>query len=184
MIALDLATDPLWDILAPRAAALSHGLRASWSNPVLCSNGKVAGTFCIYYSEPRSPTSQDLELIELATHVARVAIERDQQEISLREAQNELAHVSRVTTVGEFAASIAHEVNQPLAGILTNANAALRWLARSSPNLASSTSDQPHHSRWESSWRCDLPHSSTLQKGACSERAGGYQPGHPGKFSR
>ncbi|MBV8225861.1 MAG: hypothetical protein JO232_11825 [Verrucomicrobia bacterium] len=46
----------------------------------------------------------------------RVAIERDQQQISLREAQNELAHVSRVTTVGEFAASIAHEVNQPRGG--------------------------------------------------------------------
>jgi PAS domain S-box-containing protein len=136
VIASDIATDPLWDIPEHRAAALSHGLRASWSNPVLCSNGKVAGTFCIYYSEPRSPTSQDLELIELATHVARVAIERDQQEISVREAQNELAHVSRVTTVGEFAASIAHEVNQPLAGILTNANAALRWLAGNSPNLA------------------------------------------------
>jgi len=103
---------------------------------VLCFNGKVAGTFCIYYREPRSPTSQDLELIELATHVARVAIERDQQEISLREAQNQLAHVSRVTTMGEFAASIAHEVNQPLAGILTNANAGLRWLAGNSPNLA------------------------------------------------
>jgi PAS domain S-box-containing protein len=136
VIASDIATDPLWDVPEHRAAALSHGLRASWSNPVLCSNGKVAGTFCIYYREPRSPTSQDLDLIELATHVARVAIERDQQEISLREAQNELAHVSRVTTVGEFAASIAHEVNQPLAGILTNANAALRWLARNSPNLA------------------------------------------------
>ena len=136
VIASDIATDPLWDVPEHRAAALSHGLRASWSNPVLCSNGKVAGTFCIYYREPRSPTSQDLELIELATHVARVAIERDQQEISLREVQNELAHVSRVTTVGEFAASIAHEVNQPLAGILTNANAALRWLARNSPNLA------------------------------------------------
>ncbi|MBV8224917.1 MAG: PAS domain S-box protein [Verrucomicrobia bacterium] len=136
VIASDIATDPLWDVPEHRAAALSHGLRASWSNPVLCSNGKVAGTFCIYYREPRSPTSQDLELIELATHVARVAIERDQQEISLREAQSELAHVSRVTTVGEFAASIAHEVNQPLAGILTNAKAALRWLARNSPDLA------------------------------------------------
>ena len=136
VIASDIATDPLWDVPEHRAAALSHGLRASWSNPVLCSDGKVAGTFCIYYREARNPTSQDLELIELATHVARVAIERDQQEISLREAQNELAHVSRVTTVGEFAASIAHEVNQPLAGILTNANAALRWLARNSPNLA------------------------------------------------
>jgi signal transduction histidine kinase len=59
-----------------------------------------------------------------------------QNEISLREAQNELAHVSRVTMMGELAASIAHEVNQPLAGMLTNANASLRWLADDSPNLA------------------------------------------------
>jgi PAS domain S-box-containing protein len=58
-----------------------------------------------------------------------------QNEISLREAQTELAHVSRVTTMGELAASIAHEVNQPLAGILTNANASLRWLLRDSPNI-------------------------------------------------
>jgi PAS domain S-box-containing protein len=58
-----------------------------------------------------------------------------QKEISLREAQTELAHVSRVTTMGELAASIAHEVNQPLAGMLTNANASLRWLLRDSPNI-------------------------------------------------
>jgi len=59
-----------------------------------------------------------------------------QKEISLREAQNELAHFSRVTTMGELAASIAHEVNQPLSGMVTNANAGLRWLAGDSPNLA------------------------------------------------
>jgi PAS domain S-box-containing protein len=58
-----------------------------------------------------------------------------QKEISLREAQTELAHVSRVTTMGELAASIAHEVNQPLAGMLTNANASLRWLLRDSPDI-------------------------------------------------
>jgi PAS domain S-box-containing protein len=59
-----------------------------------------------------------------------------QNEISLREAQNELAHVSRLTMMGELAASIAHEVNQPLAGMLTNANASLRWLAGDAPDLA------------------------------------------------
>jgi predicted ATPase/C4-dicarboxylate-specific signal transduction histidine kinase len=58
-----------------------------------------------------------------------------QKETSLREAQNELAHVSRLTTMGEMAASIAHELNQPLAGMVTNANASLRWLARESPDL-------------------------------------------------
>ncbi|MBV8640485.1 MAG: PAS domain S-box protein, partial [Verrucomicrobia bacterium] len=54
----------------------------------------------------------------------------------LHEAQTELAHVSRVTTMGELAASIAHEVNQPLAGITTNAEAGVRWLAGDLPNLA------------------------------------------------
>src|SRR5208282_5434491 len=57
------------------------------------------------------------------------------REVSLREAQIELAHVSRVTTMGELSASLAHEVNQPLAGIVTNANASLRWLGGELPNL-------------------------------------------------
>ena len=52
-----------------------------------------------------------------------------------REAQAELAHVTRVTTLGELTASIAHEVNQPLAGISSNAEACLRWLDRGTPNL-------------------------------------------------
>jgi PAS domain S-box-containing protein len=70
------------------------------------------------------------------TERKRAEEELHQKEVSLREAQTELAHVSRVTTMGELAASIAHEVNQPLAGIVTNANAGLRWLAGDSPNLA------------------------------------------------
>src|SRR6202521_1349228 len=55
---------------------------------------------------------------------------------ALREAQTELAHVNRVTTMGQLAASIAHEVNQPIAGVVTNADAALRWLGRRPPDLA------------------------------------------------
>jgi PAS domain S-box-containing protein len=58
-----------------------------------------------------------------------------QKEVSLRQTQAELAHVSRVTTMGELAASIAHEVNQPLVGVVTNASAGLRLLAGVSPNL-------------------------------------------------
>jgi C4-dicarboxylate-specific signal transduction histidine kinase len=54
---------------------------------------------------------------------------------ALRQAQADLAHVSRVTTMGELTTSIAHEVNQPLAGIVTNASACLRWLAGDTPNL-------------------------------------------------
>jgi PAS domain S-box-containing protein len=56
-------------------------------------------------------------------------------EEALQRAQADLAHVSRVSTLGELTASIAHEVNQPLAGILTNAEASLRWLRRAQPDL-------------------------------------------------
>jgi signal transduction histidine kinase len=51
------------------------------------------------------------------------------------EAQSQLAHVVRVTTLGELTASIAHEVNQPLAAVVINGNASLRWLADAPPNL-------------------------------------------------
>jgi PAS domain S-box-containing protein len=63
------------------------------------------------------------------------AVRADQAEHALREAQAELAHVARVTTLGELAASIAHEINQPLSGIITNASTCLRMLAADSPNL-------------------------------------------------
>src|SRR5262249_2283255 len=57
-------------------------------------------------------------------------------ERELRRAQTELAHVTRVTTLGELTASIVHEVNQPLAAISTNGEACLRFLNRDVPNLA------------------------------------------------
>jgi C4-dicarboxylate-specific signal transduction histidine kinase len=53
----------------------------------------------------------------------------------LRDAQSELTRVARLTTVGAMAASIAHEINQPLASIVANGSAGLRWLERSEPNL-------------------------------------------------
>jgi len=60
---------------------------------------------------------------------------RKQAEEALRRMQEELAHVSRALTMGEMAASIAHEVNQPLSAVVINGNACLRWLAGDSPNL-------------------------------------------------
>jgi PAS domain S-box-containing protein len=84
VIVSDIATDPLWDVPEHRTSALKHGLRASWSNPVLSSAGKVLGTFCMYYRETRSPNPRDLELIDLATDLVRIAIERDRAEAALR----------------------------------------------------------------------------------------------------
>ncbi len=59
----------------------------------------------------------------------------DEERERLRQAQADLAHVNRVTTMGELTASLAHEVNQPIAAAITNANTCVRWLAADTPNL-------------------------------------------------
>ncbi len=74
--------------------------------------------------------STDIEDLKRAEEELR------QQEARLRDAQLQLAHANRVTATGQLAASIAHEVSQPIAAALTNANAASRWLAAAPPNLA------------------------------------------------
>jgi PAS domain S-box-containing protein len=74
------------------------------------------------------------DLVEFVGTVVDVT-ERKRAEEALREAQAELAHVTRVTILGELAASIAHEINQPLAAVITNGSACLRWLAGATPNL-------------------------------------------------
>src|SRR4029077_7863142 len=84
VIVSDIASEPLWDVPEHRAAALGHGLRASWSNPILSSEGKVLGTFCIYSREKQTPSAHDLGVMEKATHLARVAIERDRAEAAVR----------------------------------------------------------------------------------------------------
>jgi PAS domain S-box-containing protein len=61
--------------------------------------------------------------------------ERHRAEEALRQAKSDLAHVSRVTTMGELTASLAHEVNQPIAAAVTSANSCLHWLASEVPNL-------------------------------------------------
>jgi len=65
----------------------------------------------------------------------RVEQSRNHAEEALRQAQSELARVSRVTTMGELTASLAHEVNQPIAAAVTDANTCLRWLNRDQPDM-------------------------------------------------
>jgi PAS domain S-box-containing protein len=75
-------------------------------------------------------TNTDIEDLKQAEAELR------RREADLRTAQAELAHVTRVTTMGELAASIAHEVSQPIAGVVINANACIRWLSRSKEDPA------------------------------------------------
>jgi signal transduction histidine kinase len=73
---------------------------------------------------------------ELEQRVVERTSQLMQASEALREAQTELAHVNRVTTMGQLAASIAHEISQPLTAAVANASAGLRWLAAEPPNLA------------------------------------------------
>jgi C4-dicarboxylate-specific signal transduction histidine kinase len=78
-------------------------------------------------------TVQELQAANEALHAE--SLERKHAEEALHQAQADLARVSRVTTMGELTASLAHEVNQPIAAAVTNANTCLRWLTREHPDV-------------------------------------------------
>jgi PAS domain S-box-containing protein len=82
VIVSDIATDPLW--AGYRDVALTNGLRACWSTPILSFENRVLGTFAMYYREPRSPARRHQEVIEQITHLASIAIERKRAEEALR----------------------------------------------------------------------------------------------------
>jgi two-component system, cell cycle sensor histidine kinase and response regulator CckA len=85
VVVSDIATDPLW--ASCRQVALPHGLRACWSTPIASQDGKILGTFAIYYREPRTPDAEHLQLITHATHLAGIAIEHDRAKAELRAAE-------------------------------------------------------------------------------------------------
>jgi PAS domain S-box-containing protein len=89
VIVSDIATDPLW--VDYRDAALSYGLRAAWSQPLVSKNQQVLGTFGMYYPVPRTPSETDLQLIEGAGHIAVIAIEGERSQAALTRAFDEIA---------------------------------------------------------------------------------------------
>jgi len=78
VIVTDIARDPLWADY--REQALAAGLRACWSTPIMSRRGEVLGTFAMYHQQPFTPSSIHFNLIELATHLARIAIEQGRAE--------------------------------------------------------------------------------------------------------
>ncbi len=108
--------------------ATREGLHAAFGFPILLG-GDVLGVMEFFSHEIRQP-EQDL-LNMMATLGSQIGqyIERKRAEDALYHAQTELAHVTRVATLGEMTASIAHEINQPLGAVVNNASACLRWLA-------------------------------------------------------
>ena len=89
----------------------------------------------IHVSLAISPIKNPAGQIIGASKIARDITERKRAEEALRQAQAELAHVSRVTTMGELTASLAHEVRQPIAAAMTDAKTCLLWLDRETPDI-------------------------------------------------
>lgn len=119
----DIETDPLWEDY--RTAALTHGLRACWSTPILSTDERVLGTFAFYYKTPRKPTTADQALVARASRLAGIAIERQQTEALLR---NLSAHVQ--TALENDRTRISREIHDDLGQSLTALKMDIAWILR------------------------------------------------------
>ena len=124
------------DLKLPGMSRLLQVNRSSrkfaFEEPMANTAGSLHGVCRCAGTERLSPGTRQPTTSKTANGPRSELIESERR---FREAQMELAHASRVVTMGQFTASIAHEVNQPLAALLTNAETALRWLAHQPPNL-------------------------------------------------
>jgi formate hydrogenlyase transcriptional activator len=91
----DILTESSWDDY--RHLMLPYGIRSVWSRPVFTSEGKVLGTFAILYRETRSPDAADLQLIENASHITGIAIERHMKEQALQRERDRLRLLLEIT---------------------------------------------------------------------------------------
>jgi PAS domain S-box-containing protein len=90
----DVLTDPILEQVRDIIAA--HGIRACWSAPIISHQGEILGTFAFYFRSVRSPSPRDIHLIENATSIAGIAIERNKAEESLRRSEWSLLEAQRL----------------------------------------------------------------------------------------
>ncbi|GAT33060.1 hypothetical protein TSACC_21465 [Terrimicrobium sacchariphilum] len=119
----------------------SNEVKAVLALPLI-SDDAILGALLLYSGDGDAFDKQETDLLQQAANdvaqgilLFRARAARASAETALKKTRAELERVSRVTTMGELTASIAHEINQPLAALVTNANACLRWLDRNPPEM-------------------------------------------------
>jgi signal transduction histidine kinase len=110
------------------------GFRTALFVPMV-KDEKVIGVLIVWRRRVQPFTDKQIELVTDFAAQAAIALESTRRERKCRQAQNELAHANRVTTMGQLTASIAHELRQPLTAAATGASASLRWLTRNPPEI-------------------------------------------------
>lgn len=126
VIGPDVAAGP--SETTPHAPAPTLDVRAYRFEPIVGSKGEPLGTLGMHYARPRPASRFEAELGESAARLAGIAIEHEQAEERARQQLAQLAHVTRMATMGEMASGLAHELNQPLCAIVNFVEACLEML--------------------------------------------------------
>jgi signal transduction histidine kinase len=116
------------------STVVNAGFRTGLLVPLLKDN-EIVGVITLGRKLVKPFTDKQISFFRDFAAQATIALVCTRRERQYREAQMALAHANRVATMGQLTASITHEVNQPIAGMVTNAEAALGWLGAEPPNL-------------------------------------------------
>src|SRR5467141_3608501 len=107
----DVRTDPILEQV--RDIIEAHGIRACWSAPIISHQGEILGTFAFYFRSVRSPSPRDIHLIENATSIAGIAIERKKAEENLRRSEWSLLEAQRLGRSGSWSLDVSSGIVTP-----------------------------------------------------------------------